>query len=208
MAYLRIHCNTCGGTWEIYHRGNWNDDKARQCPQRHGIVDAQYMVKSARAQADYLEAKEAFRKARMVLESHTSEIEALRNELVSELDDYYAADPAALDTNTLELLKSGILKTIEYSKLMDKAQSECNYTMVRLIAKYAGEAAEQMGKKYGQNDEQARALRAISYAEKQNNGSDALQAFDAMSEVYTRTVNNPAMIDAWNQLTGDVLENM
>ena len=32
MAYLRIHCENCGGTWEIYNRDNWSEDSARQCP--------------------------------------------------------------------------------------------------------------------------------------------------------------------------------
>ena len=32
MAFLKIHCDVCGGDWEIYHRDNWKDDKARQCP--------------------------------------------------------------------------------------------------------------------------------------------------------------------------------
>lgn len=32
MAYLKIYCDVCGGSWEIYHRDNWKDDKARKCP--------------------------------------------------------------------------------------------------------------------------------------------------------------------------------
>ena len=184
------------------------EEQTRQYPQRYGIVDAQYTAKSARAQADFLEAKEAMKAVKTALEGHKSEIAALRKELVSELDDHYAADPAALDSATLELLKSGVLKANEYGKLMDKAQSDGNYTMARMIAKYAGDAAEQRGSKYGQNDEQARTLRAISYMAGQNNGSDTLQAFDLLSEVYSRSVNNPAMIDAWGELTANAVENM
>lgn len=41
MAYLRIHCDVCGGTWEVYHRDNWNDDKARQCPHCFSKIDRQ-----------------------------------------------------------------------------------------------------------------------------------------------------------------------
>lgn len=29
---LRIHCNNCGGTWDVYSRDNWKNDTARQCP--------------------------------------------------------------------------------------------------------------------------------------------------------------------------------
>ena len=183
------------------------EEQARKYPQRMG-VDAQYAAKSARAQADFLEAKEAYRKAKGVLESHKSEIAALRKELVAELDDHYAADPAALDSATLELLKSGVLKANEYAKLMDKAQSDGNYTMARMIAKYAGDAAAERGNKYGQNDEQARVLRGISYTANQNNGNETLQAFDLMGDVYNRAVNNPGMIDHWGELTSNALENM
>lgn len=38
MAYLRIHCDVCGGTWEIYGRDDWNDDKARQCPHCYSKI--------------------------------------------------------------------------------------------------------------------------------------------------------------------------
>ena len=31
MAYMRLYCDVCGGSWEIYHRDIKND-KARQCP--------------------------------------------------------------------------------------------------------------------------------------------------------------------------------
>lgn len=41
MAFLRIHCDVCGGTWEVYHRDNWNDDKARQCPHCFSKIDRQ-----------------------------------------------------------------------------------------------------------------------------------------------------------------------
>ncbi len=41
MAYLRIHCAACGGVWEVYHRDNWNDGKARQCPHCSAEIDSQ-----------------------------------------------------------------------------------------------------------------------------------------------------------------------
>ena len=41
MAYLRIHCDVCGGTWEIYHRDDFKADKARQCPHCFSEVDRQ-----------------------------------------------------------------------------------------------------------------------------------------------------------------------
>lgn len=186
------------------------EEQARKYPQRHGMVDAQYAAKSARAQADYLEAKEAFKKATAAFKSHNSEIAALRKELAEEIKDHYAADPAALDNATLELMKAGILKPNEYSKLMKKAQADGNHTMQRMIAKYAGEAAADIAKKYGEHgrsSEQARELRRIVYAAGQNDGSDTLASFDVLADVYSRATNNPALIDHWGELTAETVEN-
>lgn len=41
MGYLKIHCDYCGGTWEVYQRDNWNNDKARQCPHCFKSIDRQ-----------------------------------------------------------------------------------------------------------------------------------------------------------------------
>lgn len=182
--------------------------KAKQYPQRMGMVNAEYAAKSARAQADLLEAKENMKAAQRKFESHKSEIAALRKELAAELSDHYAADPAALDSNTLELLKSGVLKSNEYEKLMNEAQSSGNYTMARMIAKYAGDAAEAESKRSGGYSQTAMQLRAVSYMANENNGNDTLKAFDTMADVYNRSVNNPGMIDHWGELTGDIVENM
>lgn len=29
---LRIHCDQCGGAWEVYGRDNWREPTARTCP--------------------------------------------------------------------------------------------------------------------------------------------------------------------------------
>ena len=39
--FLKIYCDVCGGTWEIYQRDNWKDDKARQCPHCYSKIDRQ-----------------------------------------------------------------------------------------------------------------------------------------------------------------------
>ena len=184
------------------------EEKAKQYPQRHGFVDAQYAAKSARAQADFLEAKEAWKKANEEFKEHNREIADLRKELAAEIDSHYAADPAAMDSATLELLKSGILKSGEYARLMQKAQDNGNYTMCRMIAKYAGDAAVDVAKHYGENSEQAREMRAISYVGNQNDGSETMGQFDIMADVFHRATNNPAMIDTWESFTADIVENM
>lgn len=184
------------------------EEQQRKYPERQGLVDAEYAAKSARARADYLTAKEAMKAAKAEFSGHNSEIQSLRNQLIADLDAEYAADPAALDSNTLELLKSGILKTSEYQRMMQQARQTGNYTMARMVAKYAGDAAISAGKQYGDNDSRVRELRAISFMANDNNGSNTLAAFDLLADVYKRATNNPYMIDSWDDLTGKVAKTM
>lgn len=39
MAFMRIHCDVCGGTWEVYQRVSPADDQARQCPHCLSKID-------------------------------------------------------------------------------------------------------------------------------------------------------------------------
>ena len=39
MAYMKIHCDSCGETWEIYGRDNWKAETARQCPHCFQKID-------------------------------------------------------------------------------------------------------------------------------------------------------------------------
>lgn len=41
MAYLSIHCESCGGSWEIYDRDDFNFWKARTCPHCGKGIDPQ-----------------------------------------------------------------------------------------------------------------------------------------------------------------------
>jgi hypothetical protein len=183
------------------------EEKAREYPQRNGIIDAAYAAKSARAQADFLDAKNNMAAAKKEFESHQGEIKQLRKELAAEIETEYTVDPTALDNNTLELMKSGILKPHEYKNLLEKAKKDNNHTMARMIAKYAGDAADVAAKKYGDNDTKTRDLRYISYTEKDYNGSEYLQNFDYLADVYSKAVNNPGMIKHWAELTEAAVEN-
>ena len=183
------------------------EQQRNEYPQRQGMVNAEYAAKSARAQADYLEAKAAFDAAKRAFASHTSEIQAMRKDLAADLEKEYSVNPAALDSNTLELIKSGIMNAGEYMRLLKEAQAAGNHTMARMIGKYAADAAEARGSKYGQNDNEARNLRLVDYEAKANTGNDRLQAFDNMASLYDRCVNNPGMIDHWGEFTAETVEN-
>ena len=131
----------------------------------------------------------------------------MRGELAAEIESAYSVDPAQLDNNTLELLKSGILSGSEYAKLLNAAQAAGNPTMVRLIGKYAQDAADAAATKYGQSDRAAAELRAVAYQSKANTGSAHLEAFDYLADVYRRCTNNPAMIGHWDELTAEAVQN-
>ena len=172
------------------------EERAREC-KANGARDAEHAARNARANAELLEAQENLRKAKDGIESGKTKVAALRKELEAAVNDYYKADPAALDSNTIELLKSGVLKSDEYAALLDKAQQEGNHTMARMVAKYAGERAESLP----QHDEQARKLRIVSHVGNSNYGGRTLAAFDVMADVYSRAAKNPHMIEFWEQLT-------
>lgn len=181
--------------------------QSREYPQRHGMVDYEYAAKSARAQADLTEAREALHKAQMQMNDRIRDIATIRQELAAALDAEYSADPAALDSSTLELLKSGILRDSEYVRLMNSAAEAGNTTMQRIIGKYAADAAEEVAKKYGQGDQRAMNLRAVSCHSDTGDVGAKLGSFDVLAEAFRRTANNPAMIGSWGELTGDVVES-
>lgn len=183
------------------------EQKAREYPQRNGMVNADYAAKSARAQADFLEAKQAYETARRTFRESDTQFNAMRRELAAAIDDAYSADPAQLDTATLELLKSGILTGSEYAKLLEQAKAASNPTMVRMIGRYAGEAAKARGESHGMNDREATALRMAEYNSRSYTGGDRLEAFDNMVSLYHRCTNNPGMIDHWDEFTAETVEN-
>lgn len=182
------------------------EEKAKAYPPQSGITTTDYAAKAARAQADFLEAKAAYENSRRHFgEAEAVTIKELRHELETAVNDAYSADPTKLDSNTLELLKSGILNSREYARLMTAAQAASNPTMVRIIGKYAQDAADAMGAKYGQNDQKTRDLYNVAYQSRAYTGSTYLDNFDVVTDVFNRCTRNPALIDKWDALTGEII---
>ena len=71
-----------------------------------------------------------------------NKVNETREELKAEEEAAYQADPAKVDTNTLLLLNSGILRASDYEKLFADAKSAGNITMIRLIAQAAEKLAD------------------------------------------------------------------
>ena len=178
-------------------------DKYREYPQRVGPVDVDYAAKSARAMADYQEAQQKFHQVQTGMKSHSDEIDVIREELAAELEAEYCADPAQIDAAMLELLKSGIMKGHEYARFMDNAEAAGNTTMMRIIGKYAEEAA----KAVAESDRQLAAqLRRVANRVAQCGGQDTLKQFDYLVFTFKRTMNNPGMIRNWDELTSEVIK--
>ena len=96
---------------------------------------------------------------------------------------------------------------VSEKKLKRDAEKEReNATMVRMIGKYAGDAAKARGESHGMNDCEATALRLAEYNSRSYTGGDRLEAFDNMVNLYHRCTNNPAMIDHWDELNGEIVE--
>lgn len=181
-------------------------EQARKYPQKRG-ADARYTAQAARAQADLLEAKARLDVAKKTFRDSGKQFEGLRKELVAAVEKEFSADPAKLDSSTLELLKSGILTGREYKQLLQKAKTDENPTLVRLIGKYAASAAEERSKKFGVYDPDATDMRVTAEDSKSFTGNDRVEAFDYLTNLFGRCAVNSAMIDHWSEFADHVVEN-
>ena len=163
------------------------ESKYRAYPWRDG-ADPTYLAKSARAKADLAEANAQF--------------EHCRRHLFEEQQRDIAADPKAVDMQTLELMRSGIMSADEYSRLIDAAASSGNHTMVRLIAKSAADMAEK-----ATDTDVARSYRLVSHRGKGNDSNEYLQAFDFLADTFNRCERNFALSTKWDELTSPVVES-
>ena len=171
-------------------------------PRRNG-ADPAYMAKSARAEADLAEARNAFDQMRRHLfDDKRREIAVVREELEKAVFDAFAADPKAVDMNTLALMNSGILTAAEYNRLIDASTAAGNHTMVRLLAQSAKDRADKVN-----DSDTAREYRLVAQKGKGANGREFLEAFDYMGDVFNRCERNFSLAGKWDELTADVVEN-
>lgn len=171
-------------------------------PRRNG-ADPAYMAKSARAEADLAEARNAFDQMRRHLfDDKRREIAAVRVELEKAVFDAFAADPKSVDGNTLALMNSGIMTADEYSRLIDSAIASGNYTMTRLLAKSAADMAEKVN-----DSDVARSYRLVSHKGKGMDGREYLQAFDFLTDTFNRCERNFALSAKWDELTSPVVDS-
>lgn len=181
------------------------EDQQRTYPERAGIVTAEYAAKSARAKADYLTAKENMKAAQRNMESVYRQIQQIKRDLAADLDSSFAADPAQIDPAVMDLLKSGILKPAEYERLYNSAASADNHTMMRIIGKYAKDVADAENAKHVLSAQDAATLRVLAANSRNITGSEYLDSYHAIEDVYDRCTRNPGMIDHWDELLSEIV---
>ena len=194
------------GTFEEYRRAEAAvksaESRHNAYPRRNG-ADPAYMAKSARAEADLAEARNAFDQMRRHLfDDKRREIAAVRAELEKAVFDAFAADPKSVDGNTLALMNSGIMTADEYSRLIDSAIASGNFTMTRLLAKSAADMAEKVT-----DSDVARSYRLVSHKGKGMDGREYLQAFDFLTDTFNRCERNFALSTKWDELTSPVVDS-
>ena len=204
--YARKLNEIANATFEEYRRAEAAvksaESRYNAYPRRNG-ADPAYMAKSARAEADLAEARNAFDQMRRHLfDDKRREIAAVRAELEKAVFDAFAADPKAVDMNTLALMNSGILTAAEYTRLIDASTAAGNHTMVRLLAQSAKDRADKVN-----DSDTAREYRLVAQKGKGANGREFLEAFDYMGDVFNRCERNFSLAGKWDELTADVVEN-
>lgn len=205
-SYAKRMNEIANATFEEYRRAEAAvksaESRYNAYPRRNN-ADPAYMAKSARAEADLAEARNAFDQMRRHLfDDKRREIAAVREELEKAVFDAFAADPKAVDMNTLALMNSGILTAAEYNRLIDSANAAGNHTMVRLLAQSAKDRADKVN-----DSDTAREYRLVAQKGKGANGREFLEAFDYMGDVFNRCERNFALAGKWGELTADVVEN-
>lgn len=136
----------------------------------------------------------------------------LRRNLERELRGDNAANPDAIDPNGMELLKSGILSADDFYSLVEKYDD--NPTMLRFVARYAKEAADNMDSTQAKD---RGALYQLAQVCSQGQGR-TMRAWDDLSHIVdycsgqararretpTHTIS---MGKWWEQLSGEIVEN-
>ena len=120
------------------------------------------------------------------------------------------ANPDAIDNNALELMKTGVLSSADYSAFMERFDS--NHTMLKLVGHYAAEAA-----KTTDSRREAAALNAIALDCQSGEGA-VMRAWDSISAISDSCGDGDgyrskspgvivSMSEKWDDLAGEAMEN-
>lgn len=187
------------------------DAQAWRAETYRGEID----LRRQRAKAALLEAEHTFRAAESrVWAEFDRQKESIRRDLESEVRTTSTVDPDAIDTNALELLKSGILTADDIFSMVNKYDS--NLTMLRLISKTAKELADDKQ----HTDAKTRGLLYTLCNQIGNGKNSTMRNFDDLVEISnycsgrggggtqrTTPAHTVAMAGKWEELASTAVEN-
>lgn len=172
------------------------------------VADAEYLANQAKARAAHLEAEAAYKAFTSAgFDKVKKQLAELKSELSTAVDRAYAVKPDSVDMATIELLKSGIMTSKDYISLVESAIDAKNYTMARMIGKYAKDKSDAIIIEDGRFNDEAKKLTAVYLRAKKETGSEYLEKFDVLSVAFDKTTKNPLMIQAWDSMTENIVEN-
>lgn len=163
-----------------------------------------------------LQLQEAEKKMRQEAARIWTEFDAkaadLRRALEKEVQTSNLADPSAIDSNAVELMKTGVLTVDDYFSFADKYSE--NSTMLKLIGHYAKEAADST------DDRKDKVALTVLVQDCAKGTGKTLKAWDSMMTAANycsgrggsgnrRTTPGVtlSMGEWWEQLSGEIIEN-
>ena len=190
-------------TFEII-RKNENDaaaakDKAAHVSRKKDDVS---IARAAAADAAVVEAESRLRQFKFNVFKIEQKADALLKEFENYIADEYAVKSDQVDEKTMYLLNSGLLTLHDYEKLYEAAEKQNNVTMMRLI----GAAADKAGEMH--NGVEGAGYSAIAIRSRQAAGGTEKELFRSIVDAFKRTINNPALIDSWDEITGGVIDEL
>ena len=171
-------------------------------------------LRRQRAKAELLEAEHTFKATESrVWAEFDRQKEAIRRDLESDVRASSTVDPDAIDTNALELLKSGILTADDIFSMVNKYDS--NLTMLRLISKTAKELADDKN-----TDAKTRGQLYVLCSQIGNGKNSTMRNFSDLVEISnycsgrggggtqrTTPAHTVAMAGKWEELASTAVEN-
>lgn len=171
-------------------------------------------LRRQRARAQLLEAEHTFKAAESrVWAEFDRQKEEIRRDLESDVRASSTVDPDAIDTNALELLKSGILTADDVFSLVNKY--DANVTMLRLISKHAKELADDKN-----TDAKTRGQLYVLCSQIGNGKNSTMRNFSDLVEISnycsgrggggtqrTTPAHTVAMAGKWEELASTAVEN-
>ena len=163
-----------------------------------------------------LQLQEAEKKMRQETARIWTEFDAkaaeLRSALEKEVQTSNLADPSAIDSNAVELMKTGVLTVDDYFGFADKYSE--NPTMLKLVGYYAREAADSA------DDRKDKAALTVLAQDCAKGAGPTLKAWDSMMTAANYCSGRGgsgnrrptpgvtlSMGEWWEQLSGEIVEN-